>query len=36
MLYSEVIAVCSDTHEKHKYTIADEIYRVFKVKPGGI
>jgi hypothetical protein len=35
MLYSEIIAVCSEIHIKHVNTLCGQNVEFFNVKPGG-
>jgi hypothetical protein len=35
MLYSEIIAVCSEIHTKHIYTLCGQNVEFVNVKPGG-
>ena len=35
MLYSEIIAVCSQTHTKHVNTLCGQKVEFVNVKPGG-
>jgi hypothetical protein len=35
MLYSEIIAVCSEIHTKHINTLCGQNVELLKVKPGG-
>jgi hypothetical protein len=35
MLYSEIIAVCSQTHTKHTNTLCGQNAEFFNIKPGG-
>jgi hypothetical protein len=35
MLYSEIIAICSQIHTKHTNTLCGQIVELVNVKPGG-
>ena len=35
MLYREIIAVCSEIHTKHIYTLCGQNAELLNVKPGG-
>jgi hypothetical protein len=35
MLYSEIIAVCSEIHKKHINTMSGQNVELLNVKPGG-
>ena len=36
MLYSEIIAVCSQIHTKHKNTLCGQKVKLLNIKRGGI
>jgi hypothetical protein len=36
MLYSEIIAVCSETHTKHINTLCGQNVELVNIKPSGI